>query len=160
MENGCILHYDHLNFEDPRLTLLTEATYERVIHARDAEIKLGGASRHEAQADAIPDQIIPGQQYVHRICYQNFTKAISVFANREKKAKRVSVKSSPLKRKRSSMGTTGHLFPNVCMICKSSKPLKVKGKKQFIKSIQTFSSCETLKKSAMLRKDEELLSEI
>jgi hypothetical protein len=83
-----------------------------------------------------------------------------VFANKGKKANKVSVKSSPLKRKRRSREVTGNLFPDVCMICKSSKPLKVKGKKQFIKAIQTFSSCETLKKSAMLRRDEEMLSEI
>jgi hypothetical protein len=49
MENGCTVHYEHLNIEDPTLTVLTESTYERIIQARDARIKLGGAYHHEKQ---------------------------------------------------------------------------------------------------------------
>ncbi len=46
------------------------------------------------------------------------------------------------------------------MICKSSRPIKVKGKKQPLKLIQTFSSCQTLQQAAALREDENMLAEI
>ena len=66
----------------------------------------------------------------------------------------------PLKRKNRVTGIPGTLFPNVCMKCKSSRPLKVKGKKQFIRVLQTFSACKTVKLAAAIHSDGEMLCQV
>ena len=53
--------------------------------------------------------------------------------------------------------TPGTLFPNMCMKCKSSRLLKVKGKKQFIRVLQTFSAYKTVKLAAAINSDDEML---
>ena len=67
---------------------------------------------------------------------------------------------SPLERSKRATGTHGTLFPNVCMKCKSSRPLKVKGKKQFIRVLQTFSACKTVKLAAAIHSDDEMLPQV
>ena len=52
------------------------------------------------------------------------------------------------------------LFPNKCMKCDSDKPKKVEGKKQCLKQLQTFSSCQSIGDAAKLRNDEEMLLKI
>ncbi len=59
--------------------------------------------------------------------------------------------------KRSSR-KSGITFEQKCMICHSSNPLTVKGKKHFIKPAQTFLACSTIEKAAILREDEGMLS--
>lgn len=159
-EKCCVIHYGHLEFVNKNVTPLTHETYDRLLKSRDARIKLGGAHNHEKQIRGIPEQLVLGEHFVHRSCYQNFTKAISVEANKNDKAKKIGTKASPLKRKRRETVCTGHLFPKLCMKCKSAKLIKVKGKKQPIRIVQTFSACKTLKQAATLRNDEEMLSEI
>ena len=46
------------------------------------------------------------------------------------------------------------------MKCKSSRPLKVKGKKQFIGVLQTFSACKTVKLAAAIHSDDEMLRQV
>ena len=46
------------------------------------------------------------------------------------------------------------------MKCKSSLPLKVKGKKQFIRVLQTFSACKTVKLAAAIHSDDEMLRQV
>ena len=145
-ECKCLIHYEHLAIENAILTPLNRETFQRLLQSKDARIKLGGAHVHEIkQMNAIPKRFVQGQYHVHCLCYQKFTKAISV------KAKKASEKNighahlSPPKRRKRATGTTGTLFPNMCMKCKSSRPLKVKGKKQFIRVLQTFSACKTIK---------------
>ena len=158
-EKCLVIHYEHLEFVNKSLTPLTFETYDTLLKSRDARIKLGGAHNHEKQIKGIPEQLVLGEHFVHRSCYQNFTKAISVEANRKEKAKKIGTKASPLKRKRRETVCTGHLFPKLCMKCKSAKSIKVKGKKQPIRVVQTFSACKTLKQAATLRNDQEMLSE-
>ena len=121
--------------------------------------ELGGSNLHETQANSIPAKFIEGEYYVHRQCYQKFTKAISVLAERRFRPKHAGSKgrSSPLKRKKRSGETTVILFPNRCMKCTSSRPLKVKGKKQDLRVLQTFSSCRMVKRAAELQNDADML---
>ena len=159
-KRGCVVHYSHLVLEDENLRPLTNKSYERLVQSKNARLQLGGAHHHERQIKSIPDELIPGEHFVHRQCYQNFTKAVSVFANKTQKGKKISKKASPLKRKQRSKKASNILLPNICMICKSSRPIKVKGKKQPLKLIQTFSSCRTLQQAAALREDNNMLAEI
>ena len=46
------------------------------------------------------------------------------------------------------------------MKCKSSRPLKVKGKKQFTVVLQTFSACKTVKLAAAVHTDDEMLCQV
>ena len=62
---------------------------------------------------------------------------------------------SPLKRKRSDE-KSGTLFPNVCMKCKTGKPVTSKGKKQYPRVLQTFLACQTLKHAAELSNDTDM----
>ena len=81
-------------------------------------------------------------------------------------AKKASLKNighahlSPLKRNKRVTGTPGTLFLNMCMKCKSSRHLKVKGKKQFIRVLQTFSACKTVKLAAAIHSDDEMLRQV
>ena len=156
---GCIIHYDHLLTENPVLSPLTNETFARLVESKNARIELGGSNLHEAQANSIPARFIGGEYYVHRQCYQKFTKAISVLAEKRSRPKHAGSKGrpSPLKRKKRTGETLGILFPNRCMKCTSSRPLKVKGKKQDLRVLQTFSSCRMLKRAAELQNDEEML---
>ena len=120
---------------------------------------MGGSNLHQTQANCIPATFTEGEDYVHLQCYQKFTKAISVLAERRSRPRHPGSKgrSSPLKRKKRSRESAGVLFPNRCMKCTSSCPLKVKGKKQDHRVLQTFSACRMVKRAAELQKDEEML---
>eukprot|EP00794_Sanderia_malayensis_P000996 gene996-312_t len=154
----CTIHYEQLITDEQSLTQLTNETYSKLLASKTARIKLGGGNVHEEQSNSIPDRFIEGEQFVHRQCYQNFTKAISVYRKRSAllKSKR-GTQLSPLKRKKRSHEKAGNLFPNVCMKCKSSRPLKVKGQKQNLRVLQTFSSCRMVKRAAELLKDDDML---
>ena len=155
---ACVVHYSHLATEKQNLTALTNETHRRLLQSRDARLQLGGAYYHKEQTEKIPEKFIEGEHYVHRQCYQNFTKAISIFAQKERRGKKkISTRSSPLKRKKRSREPAGTLFPNTCMKCKSSGPIKVKGKKQFLRTLQTHSACNTLQRAATMRNDEDML---
>ena len=59
------------------------------------------------------------------------------------------------------IGAPRTLFQNMCMKCKSSRPLKVKGKKQlFIRVLKTFSASETVKLAAAVHSDDEVLCQV
>ena len=105
--------------------------------------------------NAIPTCFVQGYYYVHRLFYEKFTKAISVQAKKASKKNIGHAHLSPLKRSKRATGTHGTLFPNMCMKCKSSRPLEVKGKRQFIRVLQTFSACKTVKLS-----DDEMLRQV
>ena len=98
-KRGCVVHYSHLVLEDENLRPLTNKSYERLVQSKNARLQLGGAHHHERQIKSIPDELIPGEHFVHRQCYQNFTKAVSVFANKTQEGKKISKKASPAKRK-------------------------------------------------------------
>ena len=66
------------------------------------------------------------------------------------------IQLSPLKRKRRSQEKSSVLFLNVCMKCKSSRPLGVKGKKQDVRVLQT-SSSRIVKRAAEILKDDDML---
>lgn len=158
---ACVVHYPHLAIEKQNLTALTKETHTRLIQSRDARLRLGGAYYHKEQTENIPERFTEGEHYIHRQCYQNFTKAISILAQRETRGKKkIATRSSPLKRKKRSREPAGTLFPDTCMKCKSSGPIKVKGKKQFLRTLQTHSACNTLQRAATLRNDEEMLLSI
>ena len=110
--------------------------------------------------NAIPKRFVQGQYYVHCLCYQKFTKAVSVQARKASKKNIGHAHLSPLKRSKRATGTPGTLFPYLCMKCKSSRPLKVKGKKQFIRVLQIFSACKTVKLAAAIHSDGEMLRQV
>ena len=154
----CVVHYEQLITEDRNLTQLTNDTYSKLLESKDARIKLGGSNVHEKQINSIPPRFVEGGQFVHRQCYQNFTKAMSVYQKRSTSLKlKKGTQLSPLKRKRRSQEKSSILFPNVCMKCKSSRPLKVKGKKQDLRVLQTFSLCRMVKRAAEILKDDDML---
>ena len=159
-EGKCLIHYEHLATEDASLTPLNRETFQRLLQSKDARINLGGAHVHEKQMNAIPKRFVQGQYYVHRLCYQRFTKAVSVQAKKASKKNIGYTHLSPLKRSKRVTGTPGTLFPNMCMKCKSSLPLKVKGKKRFIRVLQTFSACKTVKLAAVIHSDDEMLRQV
>ena len=108
----------------------------------------------------IPKHFVKGQYYVHRLCYQRFTKAVLVQAKKASKKNIGYAHLSRLKRSKRVTGTPGMLFPNMCMKCKSSQPLKVKGKRQFMRVLQTFSACKTVKLAAAIHSDDEMLHQV
>ena len=73
-EGKCLIHYEHLATENANLTPLNRETFQRLPQSKDARINLGGAHVHEKQMNTIPKHFIQGQYYVHRLCYQKFTK--------------------------------------------------------------------------------------
>ena len=156
-EGKCLIHYEHLATENANLTPLNWETFQRLLQSKDARINFGGAHVHEKQMNAIPKRFVQGQYYVRHLCYQKFTKAVSVQAKKASKKNIGYAHLSPLKRSKRVTGTPGTLFPNMCMKCKSSRPLKVKGKKQFIRVLQTFSACKTVKLAAAIHSDDEML---
>ena len=155
-KDKCLIHYEHLATENANLTPLNKETFQRLLQSKDARINLGGAHVHEKQMNAIFKRFVQGQYYVHRLCYQKFTKAVSMLAKKALKKNIGHTHLSPLKRSKRATGTHGTLFPNMCMKCKSSRPLKVKGKKQFNRVLQTFSACKTVKLAAAIHSDDEI----
>ena len=81
-EGKCLIHYGPLTTENASLTPLNRETFQRLLQSKDARINLGGAHVHEKQMNAIPKRFVQGQYYVHRLCYQKFTKAVSVQAKK------------------------------------------------------------------------------
>ena len=148
----CIVHYDHFSLDDLSLTELRRESYNRLIQSKDARLQLGGANVHQKQINSIPNEFAEGELYAHRQCYQTFTKAMSVAASRAKNSN-----VSPLKRRKRSADSSGAFFPNKCMKCDSNRPIKVKGQKQDMKVLQTFSACQTLQDAAKLQKDEAMI---
>ena len=159
-ESECLIHCEHMATEIASLTPLNRETFQRLPQSKDARINLGGAHVHEKQMNAIPKHFVQGQYYVHRLCYQKFTKAVSVQAKKASKKTIGHAHLSPLKRSKRATGTLGSLFPNMCMKCKSSRPLKMKGKKQFIRVLQTFSACKTVKLAPAIHGDDEMLRQV
>ena len=159
-EGKCLIHYDHLATENANLTPLNRETFQRLLQSKDARINLGGTHVYEKQMNAVFKRFVHGQYYVHRLCYQKFIKAVSVQAKKALKKNVGHAHLSPLKRSKRATGTPGTLFPNMCMKCKSSRPLKVKGKKQFIRVLQTFLACKTVKLAAAIHSDDEMLRQV
>ena len=109
-KSNCIVHYDQFDIRNPNLTVLREETYDRLIKSKDARLQLGGTHLQGKQIESIPSVFSPNKLCVHRQCYQNFTKAISIATN-----KLGDLKTSPLKRRKRSGDNAGILFPNKCM---------------------------------------------
>ena len=96
---ACVVHYSHLATEKQNLTAFTNETHRRLLQSRGARLQLGGAYYHKEQTEKIPEKFIEGEHYVHRQCYQNFTKAISIFAQKERRGKKNFDKVFAIKKK-------------------------------------------------------------
>ena len=96
-EGKCLIHYEHLATENANLTPLNRETFQGLLQSKDARINLGGAHVHEKQMNAVPNRFVQGQYYVHRLCYQKFTKAVSVQAKKASKKNIGYAHLSPLK---------------------------------------------------------------
>ena len=81
-DGKCLTHYEHLATENANLMPLNQETFQRLLQSKDARINLGGAHVHEKQMNAIPKRFVQGQYYVHPLCYQKFTKAVSMQAKK------------------------------------------------------------------------------
>ena len=79
-EGKCVIRYEHLATENANFMPLNRETFQRLLQGKDARMNLGGAHVHEKQMNAIPKRFVQGQYYVDRLCYQKFTKAVSVQA--------------------------------------------------------------------------------
>ena len=151
----CIIHYDHLENEElSSVTPLSEETFHTIKRSAKARNELGGENLHLTQIKQIPEEFNSQLHGYHRKCYQKFIKAASL---KRKYDTSQESKAAHVARAKRSFRETGTIFEQKCMICHSSKPLTVKGKKQFIKPIQTFLACNTIQQAASLRKDEEML---
>ena len=106
-EGKCLIHYEHLVTENANLMPLNRETFQRLLQSKDARINLGGAHVHEKQMNAIPKGFVQGQYYVHCLCYQKFTKAVSVQAKKTLKKNIGDAHLSPLKRSKRATGTPG-----------------------------------------------------
>lgn len=147
----CIIHYKHLDTTNEIITGVNEDTYKKLKESKGARLSLGGEYIHKEQIENLPSSFNAETQGFHRQCYQKFTNAVSVL-----KRKKVS-NDAPDKRQRRSGQLPATLFPDICMKCKSSKPITVKGKKYFPKNILTISACDSIKRAAKLHNDEDLL---
>ena len=116
-KNKCIVHYDQLNIQNLNLTALRKETFDRLIKSKEARLRLGGVHVHGKQVESIPFVFSPNRLFVHRKCYQNFTKTISIATNQFNDRK-----TSQLKRRKRSAHDAGILFTNKCMECVTSKP--------------------------------------
>eukprot|EP00794_Sanderia_malayensis_P000918 gene918-226_t len=150
----CVTHYENLeNVDLSSVTPLSETTFHTIKCSASARKELGGENLHLAQIKQIPEELNPQLHGYHRKCYQKFTKATSL---KRKNDTSQETNQNVARAKQSSRGS-GIIFEQKCMICHSANPLTVKGKKQFIKPVQTFLACSTIEKAAILRKDEEML---
>ena len=109
-EGKCLIHYEHLVTENANLTPLNRETFQRLLQTKDARINLGGAHVHEKQMNAIPKRFVQGQYYIHCLCYQKFTEAVSVQAKKALKKNIGHVHLSPLKRARERQEHLEHRF--------------------------------------------------
>ena len=125
---------------------------KKLKESRDARNSLGVHDHvHNKQINGVPEILDPGKHGAHRVCYQEFRNAGSVFKRRTSSS---DISEKPQRR---SGEFTGTIFPAYCMKCKSSRTLTVKGKKQLPKNLTLTSACEQVKRAARLHNDNELL---
>ena len=147
----CIIHYKHLGDSNEEITTLNEGTFKKLQDSAEARRTLGGEYIHYEQIDNLPESLDCETHGFHRECYQKFTNAVSVLKRKK------SSNDVPDKRQRRSGQFACNLYPDICMKCKSSNPITIKGKKQYPKNITTISACESIKRAAVLQDDEELI---
>jgi hypothetical protein len=147
----CVIHYKHLGDNNEEITTLSEATFKKLQDSAEARRTLGGEYIHKEQIDNLPDSLDSETHGFHPECYQKFTNAVSVLK------RKTSSNDVPDKRQRRSGQLPCNLFPDICMKCKSSNPITIKGKKQYPKNITTISACESIKRAALLQDDKELI---
>eukprot|EP00112_Aurelia_sp_Birch-Aquarium-sp1_P008666 Seg1960.8 transcript_id=Seg1960.8/GoldUCD/mRNA.D3Y31 product="GTPase-activating protein and VPS9 domain-containing protein 1" protein_id=Seg1960.8/GoldUCD/D3Y31 len=147
----CVVHYEHLGVCNEPLKLLNEETFKKLVESKDARCTLGASYFHKEQIESLPQCFDSDKHGFHRQCYQKFTNAVSVLKRKS------SIADVSEKRQRRSGQFGSVLFPKICMKCKSSNYITVKGKKQQPKNLTTLSACEQVKKAATLQHDEVML---
>ena len=157
----CIIHYDSINTKEP-LRGLTDVTLKSLKENKEIRQKLGGENYHYQQCAGIPDTL-NSNYYLHPECFKKFIYA-KTLEKRKYQSNGDAINISKMQRTtRSSQSIDavekGGLFPDMCMICEKKK-IKVRGKDYYTTRISTRDAEETLKKAALLKKDEEMLLEI
>ena len=72
--SSCIVHYQ--GYDDTELLPLSKFNYDRLKHAKQCRVELGGENVHTPQSCNIPDTFIENKFY-HLKCYKKYTHAIS-----------------------------------------------------------------------------------
>ena len=152
----CVVHYSHLSTSS-KIVPLDASKHENLLTNKSIRKELGGANEHFQQCESIPEILDTSIHGTHVECYKKFTKAKSI---KKKKSPEdtCSETKPPTKRLRRSGEGAANLFPDHCMICKSSKPRYVRGetKKQSVHKLQADGAEEKLQLVAKDRNDEQM----
>eukprot|EP00112_Aurelia_sp_Birch-Aquarium-sp1_P017646 Seg411.7 transcript_id=Seg411.7/GoldUCD/mRNA.D3Y31 product="hypothetical protein" protein_id=Seg411.7/GoldUCD/D3Y31 len=158
---ACSIHYESTKTSDNLITA-SQNTLQTLIECKSIRASLRGENHHVEQCNKIPDTIEESSDfYYHRECYQKFTYAKALM--KRKKGKDEEQEAST-KVQRTARGTSLNadearprgLFPDLCMICQK-KTLKVNNKRQPITKIVTKTAERTLKASAHVRDDKDMV---
>ena len=76
MSYKCIVHYSMQKSNPNKVTKVDKTRFDKLIKAKSARVKSGGAYFHQLQCENIPNQFVEGFAY-HRECYNKFTRAIN-----------------------------------------------------------------------------------
>lgn len=158
---ACSIHYELIKTSDNLITA-SQNTLQTLIECKRIRASLRGENHQVEQGSKIPDTIEESSDfYYHRECYQKFTYAKALM--KRKKGKDEEQEAST-KVQRTVRGTSldadearpRGIFPDLCMICKK-KTLKVNNKRQQITKIVTKTAKRTLKASAHVRDDKDMV---
>ena len=97
-------------------------------------------------------------QFYHRKCYQKYTKAISVLKTKKGVTDTPCQPSSSRVKRTGDLGKT--LFLDYCMICRKSRPIYVKKKKQFPRLLELEKAEKSIEDAADIRQDDIMLAAI
>ena len=158
-ERTCIVHYESIS-KSENLVKGSVESYETLIECSNIRENLAGENYHQEQCRNLAQHSEHDELFYHRECYQRFTYAKALI-------KRKSTKGDETETRKVQKFTRGALqtvekagprglFPDICMICKN-KVLKVKGVRQSLSKIVTETGESTLKQSAKVRNDYEMI---
>ena len=155
----CCVHYSL--YTNEKILPLGEDHHARLLEAKNARFNLGGDNVHPEQGAGIPP-VFPSDSNLsfHQNCYKKYTKAISVWNKRKNETGESSASSSSSRLQRTG-DVGGVLFPKYCMICKSDKVIKVKGKKRQVpKVLRELKAEASIREAAKLHQDNAMIAAI
>ena len=128
---------------------MSEQSFNTLIESKKARLLLAGDHIHQPQINNLPKVYNEGtNQGYHRECYQKFTKATSILRSNENANAKCATQRSM---RTGELGKT--LFPDYCMVCKSNRPVVVKGKRHYHRCLITDNADHSIREAAGLYND-------
>ena len=128
---------------------MSEQSFNTLIESKKARLLLAGDHIHQPQINNLPKVYNEGtNQGYHRECYQKFTKATRILRSNENANAKCATQRSM---RTGELGKT--LFPDYCMVCKSNRPVVVKGKKHYHRCLITDNAYHSIRGTAGLHND-------